>query len=701
MFSVMDVQNSPPVFKGSLTGIVNEDDPIGTTVVRVKAVDGDSGNPRRIVYDLTENPNDYFVIDPNSGEIRVDRNLDRESLGTANRILTLKVRASELVNGVPGTDESTVTTADVAITIRDVNDEPPTFDRREYEVLIPENVPFGTPLANLDMEVKDTDTGPNSKFRIDLIDNTGKFSVEPRMATGHTAVSLKVNSKNLDYENPNERKFLLLVVATETETAEKLSSTATVTVQVQDLNDNSPAFDKDSYTAIVSENAEAGTEVIQITANDRDSGDFGSQGIRYRLAGNGADLFSVDPISGQISVAFCGQPFCLDFETTRAYFLTFTATDNNGEGRESVANLRITVADANDNPPAFESTEYTATIDEGQTEFQPPLVLKASDADESSLLKYTIVDGNTNNLFVLDRLSGRMGVRSREGLNLDNIPTDVIRMTVQVTDGQNVDIATVQIAVKDVNDRKPVFEQRVYSASVPENAAVGETLLDVKATDADFGPNAEIYYRIQRGAYDDFIIDADTGTVRLSGKLDYDRRDNYVIEVVAVDKGTPPLSGTATLKVNVMNKNDKIPYFLPTTIRTQITENTPVGTKIARLNATDPDVTDASNLAYAIVEPITAVNKDGKQAVVDTRFKSFFSVDAVTGVVSIANTLDRSSAASVTLTVQVTDTSASQPQHGLGKVFKWFFHTLPRLCDFFQKLYLIYLLQQCFFIVIC
>ena len=52
---------------------------------------------------------------------------------------------------------------------------------KEYDVSIPENVPFGTPLANLDMEVKDTDTGPNALFKIELIDNTGKFSVEPRM----------------------------------------------------------------------------------------------------------------------------------------------------------------------------------------------------------------------------------------------------------------------------------------------------------------------------------------------------------------------------------------------------------------------------------------------------------------------------------------------------------------------------------------
>ena len=92
VFNVMDVQNTPPVFKtGSLTGIVNEDDPVGTAVVTVTAMDGDSGNPRRVIYDLLENPNDYFVIDQNSGEIRVDRALDRESSGPSSGILRLKV----------------------------------------------------------------------------------------------------------------------------------------------------------------------------------------------------------------------------------------------------------------------------------------------------------------------------------------------------------------------------------------------------------------------------------------------------------------------------------------------------------------------------------------------------------------------------------------------------------------------------------
>jgi hypothetical protein len=110
----------------------------------------------------------------------------------------LRVRASELVNGIPRSDESsTSTTADITITIRDVNDEAPVFNKPEYKVTLPENVPFGTPLANLNMEVKDLDTAPNAVFDIRLVggDATGKFIVEPSRATSHTAVSVKVRQQ--------------------------------------------------------------------------------------------------------------------------------------------------------------------------------------------------------------------------------------------------------------------------------------------------------------------------------------------------------------------------------------------------------------------------------------------------------------------------------------------------------------------------
>ena len=106
---------------------------------------------------------------------------------------------------------------------------------------------------------------------------------------------------------------------------------------------------------------------------------------------------------------------------------------------------------------------------------------------------------------------------------------------------------------------------------MPEIAPIGTPIEDVHATDADYGPNAEIKYRISKGAYDDFAIEPDSGKIYLNGELDYDRRDSYSIEVIAVDGGVPALSGTATLTVSIMNKNNKEPYFFPTTQRAQIT----------------------------------------------------------------------------------------------------------------------------------
>ena len=70
------------------------------------------------------------------------------------------------------------------------------------------------------------------------------------------------------------------------------------------------------------------------------------------------------------------------------------------------------------------------SINEGEQKFEPPLFLKAEDRDESSVLRFRIVDGNTNNLFALNRLSGEISVRQRNGLRLDNIPTDMIRLSV-------------------------------------------------------------------------------------------------------------------------------------------------------------------------------------------------------------------------------------------------------------------------------
>lgn len=303
---VLDVQNSPPVFHGSLATIISEDSPIGTLVLTLQARDGDKGAPRKIVYDIVSNPMDYFLVDSKSGELRTAKPLDKEELPEASGIIMLTVRAREVVDGVPSNDAVSSTTTKVSITIRDVNDVAPTFNQKEYYVSIPENTAVGTPLP-LNIVVDDPDVGQNSVFSLRLDDSivSQVFDIEPKLVTGTSQVSIRVANGSLDYENVNQRKFIVLIYAEETLTNPKLSSTATLTVSITDVNDNFPQFEQESYTATVSETASPGQYITTITASDMDSGEFGDQGIRYMLNGTDAELFRVDPITGTITVAEC------------------------------------------------------------------------------------------------------------------------------------------------------------------------------------------------------------------------------------------------------------------------------------------------------------------------------------------------------------------------------------------------------------
>jgi hypothetical protein len=81
------------------------------------------------------------------------------------------------------------------------------------------------------------------------------------------------------------------------------------------------------------------------------------------------------------------------------------------------------------------------------------------------------------------------------------------------------------------------------------------------------------------------------------------------MEIVASDMGTPSLSGTATLTVNILDSNDKVPSFTPQTQRTEISEN-------------------------------AAVDQEGNEVLDSAGFKNYFSIDK-TGVVTLKKTLRR------------------------------------------------------------
>lgn len=249
---------------------------------------------------------DYFLLDSKSGDLRTARPLDKEQIIDENGAIKIKVRAREIIDGLASIEPSSSTVVDIFITISDENDSPPTFNQKEYFVTISENTPNGTPLP-VEISVSDADVGNNSIFNLRLDDVSEIFDVEPKTVIGSSHVNVRIWNGTLDYENPNHRKFIVLLIAEETLTTQKLSSTATLQVQLVDVNDHRPVFQQDSYTADLLETATPGQLITTITAKDLDSGTFGDDGIRYTVTGAGAELFEIDNRTGAITVAECNS----------------------------------------------------------------------------------------------------------------------------------------------------------------------------------------------------------------------------------------------------------------------------------------------------------------------------------------------------------------------------------------------------------
>lgn len=384
-----------------------------------------------------------------------------------------------------------------------------------------------------------------------------------------------MSNSSLDYENPNQRKFIILAVAREIYTEQRFSSTATVTVTVTDANDNAPQFEYENYSATISEMSSPGTFVKSIVAKDRDSGRFGENGIVYQLTGSGAERFIVNNRTGAITVGFCehpGQADCLDYEKKSEYFLQFKAIDDDGTGQTTSVPLKITLTDANDNPPEFSQEVYRVFVNEDAVRFDPDLVVTAKDMDKTSHVTYSIIAGNDDDVFNIDPNTGKIRMSGSKGFNIHKNKDDdnFIVLTIEGNDGKHTATTLVNITILDVNNNAPEFSKKNYVEALQEDVPIGTIVAEVGATDADTGLNAQIHYKIQKGAFDDFEIDENTGTVTVASKLDYDRRNTYHIEIIAEDEGEPVLSSTATLMITIINTNDKLPYFIPTTQKTEV-----------------------------------------------------------------------------------------------------------------------------------
>ncbi|XP_035392373.1 uncharacterized protein LOC113590262 [Electrophorus electricus] len=221
--------------------------------------------------------------------------------------------------------------------------------------------------------------------------------------------------------------------------------------------------------------------------------------------------------------------------------------------------------------------------------------------------KYVLRGEGAGSVFVIDEKTGNIHVTKP----LDREEKDEYRLIATATDGQTdralEPSSQFIIRVQDINDNPPVFEDGPYSATVPEMANIGTSVVQVTATDADdptYGNSARLVYTLVQGQ-PHFSVDPQTGILRTAvPDLDRETQEQYLVVLQAKDMGghLGGLSGTTTVTVRLTDVNDNPPRFAQSTWSFSISELTVPGAEVGRISATDADLGENAKLEYTILE---------------------------------------------------------------------------------------------------
>ncbi|XP_068597553.1 cadherin-related family member 1a [Brachionichthys hirsutus] len=426
-----------------------------------------------------------------------------------------------------------------------------------------------------------------------------------------------------------------------------------VTVFVMDANDERPEFQNMPAVINVVETTESGSSIYKVETVDRDTGSGGS--VTYYLQNPRPALFAVDRHSGVLRIK-AGE--MLDFEKTKTHFVTVIAKDGGGNfnGKEqfmsSSATLTVNVVDAQDTSPSFIGTPYFGYVYEVSEPGSEIFTVVAKDGDlgNPNPIIYSF-DGGDDGVFHVNETSGCITLQilpvhlKREIFNIQ------VRASEVSPEGRLMDygVTTVVIRVVDLNNNPPTFygehgPQTMFELTMCEHPPEGEILRGLKITvnDSDQGANAKFNLkligpgRMLRVVPQTVLNEAQvTILVEDSASMDYEKYHFLRYKLLAIEVDTPErFSATADVVIHLLDTNDNSPKFSSDYYISRIPENSPGGSNVVSVTATDPDSGPWGEVKYSIygsgvdlflIQPTTGIIYTQPWASLDAEVRSKYN----------------------------------------------------------------------------
>uniref|UniRef100_A0A3Q3IG25 Cadherin domain-containing protein n=1 Tax=Monopterus albus TaxID=43700 RepID=A0A3Q3IG25_MONAL len=446
--NVQDVNDNIPVFDKSLyKATVPENTPQGASVISVHAQDLDEGLNGEILYSFinhdSDNDVDNFAINPITGEITVQGELDHEK----SQAVEIRVQAKD-----KGTSPR-ASHCKVIVEITDINDNPPEISVTSLVNVVREDAPLETMIGLI--TVKDKDADKNGIVQVRIVDSV-PFTIKNTYKNHYSLVVDGV----LDRERASQ--YNITILATD-EGEPPLSGTSVIEVHVSDVNDNAPRFKEPVINIFVKENSPVGAVIHTVIANDPDLEENAK--VTFSVINNNSKnniIGSAVNVNSETGDIVSLQSF--NYEQMKTFQFKVQATDSGVPPLSTNVTVNVFILDDNDNSPSIlapysehgsvntESIPYSAEAGYFVAK------IRAVDADSgyNALLSYHLSEPKGNNLFRIGTSTGE--IRTKRRMSDNDLKTHPLVVLVS-DNGEPSLSATVSIDVTVVESSADIQTQ--------------------------------------------------------------------------------------------------------------------------------------------------------------------------------------------------------------------------------------------------
>ncbi|XP_067422477.1 protocadherin beta-3-like [Emydura macquarii macquarii] len=254
------------------------------------------------------------------------------------------------------------------------------------------------------------------------------------------------------------------------------------------------------------------------------------------------------------------------------------------------------------------------------------------EADKLSARQARIISEGKKQYFQLDRSTGDLFIQ--EKIDREELcgQIDPCLVHFEILLQNPLQSYRAEVSVCDINDHSPVFLNNEFILKISESTMPGNRFLLESAQDLDVGNNSLQNYSI--GSNDYFqIYTRDRSDGRKSAELvldkplDREEKPEISFILLAIDGGSPPRSGSAQIRVIVLDINDNNPVFSRLLYKVQVLENRPEDYLLASVSATDLDEGINGEISYSIIQN----SEENRQT---------FKINPITGEIRLKRPLD-------------------------------------------------------------